>query len=439
MNKYNKITHLILASFALSVSGYSLAQEGDPAALIATPIYPQDMTQNLQQEAGYKENNAAAYADQGNVASGNQQQSVEQQQYEAAQQQVNLDTSTVNGDLNGDGVITEEELSAAQINAGQPKPGGAVRPNLTNPPPDEPVQYFDTHAELTKEQIDESIKAGMVPRPASEGPVRLPNLQPPKGDRVDRILEKKYPLSANETRVLRERVKELEKAQNENDAADTVGRTISMSLQDVRKIPKISISPGYIANMSFLDQYGNPWKVVGKSVGNIEFFNVIDLGQGISNQIQIRGIRDYGTSNLIVLLEDSPAPLVFDLTGAGKNDSRVDVIVAGTAPGGQTPQPQVVLPPEANTAYSDTMVSLRNGIVPNTLESLQTNAALKAYRDKENGDMYIVTTNEVIQPQCSAIVHGNAGLRICKLDYSTSSLLYVVNGQVVTAKINLGR
>lgn len=295
--------------------------------------------------------------------------------------------------------------------------------------------YFDQHKRLTREEVDHSLESGLVPRPKNEEPMLLPDLQPQQSARVERIVQKSYPIDNElEIRQLRQKIAQLERAQNENKPADTGGRSINMSLQAVNDIPKISISPGYIANIAFIDQYGNPWNIAGKTVGSMEYFNIVDLAKGSTNQIQIQGLTEYGTTNLVVLLETATAPLVFDIQGSNQNDSRVDVVISGVAPGGAAPQAARVLPPDANTAYSKIMVNLRNGVIDHSLEQLATNGPLKAYR-APNGYLYVVTTSEVIQPQCQSIVHGNAGLKICQLNYTPSSLLYVDNGQVVTATI----
>ena len=330
------------------------------------------------------------------------------------------------------GVVDEAKIDRTHVQTAD-----AVRPTMGRDASGN--GFFDTHAELTKEEVDKSLQDGLVPKPKHETPTKLPERRQSKSTRVQQVVEETHPLNPTQIRQIRGEVGAREQALNENPAAQTGGRTINMSLQNVNQQPVIQIAQGYVANIAFIDQYGNPWPVEGKSVGNMESFTVIELGMSAdSNQIQINGKRSYGNSNMIVLLKGAPAPLVFDLKGSKVNDSRVDVVVAGTAPGADAPRPDAILPPETDTAYSRIMTDLRNGIVSEKLTQLFTNANMQLYQD-EDGAMYAVSMNEIIQPSCQAIVYGNAGLRICKMDYVPSTLLYVESGQVAKAVVRTTR
>lgn len=96
----------------------------------------------------------------------------------------------------------------------------------------------------------------------------------------------------------------------------------------------VYIFKGYTTSLVFVDSEGNPWPATSYKAGNEEAYKVEGHQEKESAHIVTISLRkEYLPSNLTVILENNPIPIVIDLDSDGEVlDRMVTVSVGGASP-----------------------------------------------------------------------------------------------------------
>lgn len=188
----------------------------------------------------------------------------------------------------------------------------------------------------------------------------LPPL-PPEKSLYDTAEKSLLPLKPEDLMKFRKRLQATQEA-SEKPIAPPLARTKVITVYPNRGgIPVIPMAAGYVTDVSFVDEWGQPWHVSDATVGNGAAFQVVnptaaggvaaetaleDKQGKITHQttsdvatstIIVAAKQKFRDSNLSVLLHQLPTPLLFNLeTGNHQVDYRiivrVDALPAGSLP-----------------------------------------------------------------------------------------------------------
>ena len=133
--------------------------------------------------------------------------------------------------------------------------------------------------------------------------------------------------STGEILNIRRKMESVQKALSEEKIPVSVNRTVKfikgMELD-------VKVKTGYATILNFVDGAGNPVRFTYLTVGN-NFVKVVQFG----NKLEIKPLRKYCATNLIVGIEGYDYPVTVNVQEAGDSDSfdnYVNVVMAGMLP-----------------------------------------------------------------------------------------------------------
>ncbi len=171
-----------------------------------------------------------------------------------------------------------------------------------------------------------------------------PTVKVPNEEEIYDAAEKAIvPLTPDEIRKFRERLRETEKASREELTEVTPAvRTVSVSLDPGKLPPVIMTRRGYSTSLVFLDSTGTPWPIFSVNVGDDKAFGVEQVGDA---SVVIQCKQAFAVSNIIVALKNVPTPLVWQLRhGDSEVDFRVNAMMPVPGPLSEIPQAEPPLP-----------------------------------------------------------------------------------------------
>ena len=193
----------------------------------------------------------------------------------------------------------------------------------------------------------------------------------------------------------------------------------------------IRVAKNNLANLSFLDKYGNPYPISDLSPPSVgELFTTAIKGHAsegsLGNVAEIVGKKLAGSSNISVLLHGRSTPAVFQvLLTPDVNDINVSVWLPIAAPGFEQ---EVANDQSESGAFcskeKDSIVdSLVAGLPPLSVKKMITNTPnLAVYRGA--GSFFIRTTHELITPSCDCIKYSTDDVKVCTVNEQTPILTF---------------
>ena len=201
-----------------------------------------------------------------------------------------------------------------------------VRPGLSSGAGEHPESAFAGGVQdrgMLEETLRSPSKTQLSPSDAGTGPLAaeindrtaqagFPAGAPGFGSRAEgfeEALRRAFPMTPDMVRRYREIFEENERAIREIPEPKPLVEAEIVMLEPGDPPPSLRVSPGIASVIGFFDAFGNPWAIRQHVVGNGDDYRIVDLGEG-TNSLAISPAVRVGWTNLVVVLEDEPLPVV---------------------------------------------------------------------------------------------------------------------------------
>lgn len=232
-------------------------------------------------------------------------------------------------------------------------------PPVEHIPPPQPIPTLPQ----TNQELQSAPSSVSVQNPAS-AQTATPDLPPLPAENslYQSASQSLLPLKAKDLMKFRKKLQATQKA-SEAPITPPLAKTEVITVHPNRGgIPVIPMAAGYVTDVSFVNEWGQPWTVDDATVGNGAAFQVVNPVTSGSIQTEtalenkegktsangsapvktstiiVAAKQKFRDSNLSVLLHQLPTPLLFDLqTGQKMVDYRIIVRVEGLPAGAMPP------------------------------------------------------------------------------------------------------
>lgn len=200
------------------------------------------------------------------------------------------------------------------------------------------------------------------------------------------------PLSPDQIRSVRRYIDSIRQATSEPAGpppkAMVSSRTVSLEPGEMPSV--IRMQNGTITSLIFQDATGAPWPVQKVATGNPNW--TVDHPAG-SNIVMLSPTIEYTHSNISILLDRAPAPVILLLEAGGKKevDHRVDFVVQGRGPHAVTLSMDMG---RTGTAIPDYMIAFQDGVAPEGAERLR-------HRGLDGVDVWRYKGNLIVRTRAS--------------------------------------
>ena len=323
--------------------------------------------------------------------------------------------------------------------------GVVVVPQVPVPAPQHIPSTPIPNLPQTTQELQSAPRAVTV-APASPAQAALPPL-PAENTLYKSAAKSLLPLKEQDLMQFRKRLQATQKA-SEVPITPPLAKTEVITVHPNRGgIPVIPMAAGYVTDVSFVNEWGQPWMVVDATVGNGAAFQVVNPvapgavqtetalqnkeGKSAANAaapvqtstIIVAAKQKFRDSNLSVLLHQLPTPLLFDLqTGQKAVDYRIIVRVDGL-PAGAMP-PIGGLGRSQDSADAVLMRALYD-TMPHSAESIPFGYG-EAW--KLNGHVWLRTRHSVLAPAWLATLQSPNDVHAYELP-ATDTAMLTVNGE----------
>ncbi len=283
----------------------------------------------------------------------------------------------------------------------------------------------------------------------------LPPL-PPESTLYQSAAKSLLPLRSKDLMSFRKRLQATQKA-SEVPITPPLAKTEVITVHPNRGgIPVIPMAAGYVTDVSFVNEWGQPWSVVDATVGNGAAFQVVNPvasgsiqtesalqnkeGKTSANSaalvktstIIVAAKQKFRDSNLSVLLHQLPTPLLFDLqTGEKQVDYRIIVRVDGLPAGAMPP---IGGGARSHDAADAVLMRALYDTMPQSAQPIPFGFG-EAWR--LNGKVWLRTRHSVLAPAWLATLQSPNGVHAYELP-ATETAMLTVNGEPQTIVFEKG-
>ena len=327
--------------------------------------------------------------------------------------------------------------AAVMVNNSVPVP--AATPIKTTPIPTLPQTRQVMNAPASMQAAPKNLAA------------KLPPL-PPESSLYHSAAKSLLPLSPKDLLQFRKRLDATQQA-SEVPIAPPQARTVVLTVHPNRgSIPVIPMTAGYVTDLSFVNEWGQPWRVSDATVGNGAAFQVVNptVPGSIATEtaledkesksaksaaaiptstVIVAAKQKYRDSNLSVLLHGLPTPLLFSLqTGGHQVDYRLIIRVAAV--------PDGALPPIGGLGRSH---DAADALLMRALYDTMPQAAKSipfGYGDawKLNGKLWLRTRQTLLSPAWLATLQSPDGVHAYELP-ATDTVMLSIQGEPHTLSL----
>lgn len=328
-----------------------------------------------------------------------------------------------------------------------PALAGVVVPNA-QPIPSKPIPTLpQTKQEL---QVQPTVSATPTANSTTATASSVPPL-PSEASLYQSASRSLLPLKPKDLMRFRKKLRATQKA-SEVPITPPIAKTEVITVHPNRgSVPVIPMAAGYVTDVSFVNEWGQPWTVDDATVGNGAAFQVVNpvVAGGIqaetalqdkesaqggkssaasvkTSTIIVAAKQAFRDSNLSVLLHQLPTPLLFNLqTGGTQVDYRIIVRVDALPAG--------ALPPVGGLGRSH---AAADAILMRALYDTMPKAAKSVpfgYGEawKLNGKLWLRTRHSILAPAWLATLQAPDGVHAYELP-DTETVMLTVNGEPQT-------
>jgi intracellular multiplication protein IcmK len=245
----------------------------------------------------------------------------------------------------------------------------------------------------------------------------------------ENVVKKQFPLTPEQITKLREVMQDTQRAAGAPLAPPTPtvsSQTVSLAPGTVP--PVIRLATGYVSSIVFVDETGQPWPILGYSIGNPSAFNV--QWDQKSNVLMMQGVGAYQSGNLAVQLSGLSMPVMVTIVNDQKVvDYRVDLRLQGRGPNARASLMSDAVPASADPL----LLNLLEGIPPQGSEPLTIKGG-DAQGWLLNNTIYLRTRLTILSPGWNSTMTSPDGMKAYELN-TTPMILASDQGQTVTLKV----
>jgi len=260
----------------------------------------------------------------------------------------------------------------------------------------------------------------------------LPKLPDVASDAYKQVTQEASPLTPEQIKSLRKLVDDAERAAAAPPRfmPKPVYSRVAVTLMPGETPPVVRLFANFLTNVLFLDQAGNPLKVLDINPGGASAFTVTPAKDG-SNNIGLSPLSTYANGNISVTVEKVMTPISLTLvSGQREVDYRVDVQVKGAAsPNSRGAGTTGELPSQP----SSVMVGLLEGVAPDGAKNLiSSNGEVQAWDYKSH--FYVRTSLPLLSPAYMSMQRSADGTAVYEVT-RTPVIVALSNGSAI--QINL--
>lgn len=210
-------------------------------------------------------------------------------------------------------------------------------------------------------------------------------------------------------------------------------RTVRVSLEPGRAPVKVNTTANIATSLVFHDSTGQPWPVTSVTNGGPSFFQVLRPELPDGNLLNVMPTQAYGTSTIVVTLQDRDVPLVIRLESDSvrsperKADALVLIQLAH-----QGPKASIPVVENIKETVDSAMLAFLDRVPPDGAVRVRMEPAQEALTVwKYNSKHYIRTNQTLMWPAWSAVVNGAGGVH-CYEAPATGRVMLSRDGQIQT-------
>lgn len=274
-----------------------------------------------------------------------------------------------------------------------------------------------------------------VPPQGVQSPMMMTPLQM---DAYQQVLRQSFPMTPEMIAYFRELSRVQQKAMLHKPEPNPVVDSGYVSLEPGETPPDLLLGTGIATVVSFYDRTGAAWPITQYVHGNGDQFQVIQLGRD-ANSLTVTPLAEYGFSNLIVMLEGEPKPVVMSLRVSEDTvNYRKDIQVMKPGPNAII-SPDVIanpsLPIDREAGSRVLMAALDGTEMPPAAQRVSI-TGVSAQGWVLGDDLYIRTRALLSIPMPLEKMDGTDGVRIYRVGKSPV-LTFVQDGRTIMANVEL--
>jgi Protein of unknown function (DUF3625). len=145
------------------------------------------------------------------------------------------------------------------------------------------------------------------------------------------LLKQYFPLSPKQIKAFKQASSSQQKANSEPayTPPQATSQNIIATLKPGSDQPVLRIGTGMVSSIVFTDANGQVWPIISYTLGDSKSFNV--SWNKKSGVLMVQGMRQYGTSNIAVMLQGMRVPVMLSgILGTEKNGITLNYIQSGS-------------------------------------------------------------------------------------------------------------
>lgn len=245
-------------------------------------------------------------------------------------------------------------------------------------------------------------------------------------------------VSPEEIRRIKQIIEAQERAMIEQKPPQMLTRTIRVSADPGAQVPTVDIVPGFVTTIIFTDSHGQPWPVVGHTVGNDRDFKTtaypVKDRPEMAHVLTISTTYPWISTSVSVSLEGLTVPItIMAKTNQAKSDGRIDMQVSGVGPNSSNIKKTNDIP---SSVSDKTMMDFVDGVVPSSAKEVGlSNPGDNMRAWMYNGHLYVRARYVISSPGWLEKTTGVGGVNVYKMK-PTSVILYARNGNIEMTQVD---
>lgn len=278
------------------------------------------------------------------------------------------------------------------------------------------------------------------PKPDMRAASPIPAVDPvPIGltrQQFEEVLATEAPLQPDQIREIRRIKDEAARAASERPRPmpKPVFTSVSMGFQPGAMPHPVRTDINTVTSLVFTDSTGASWPILWASVGDKRQFDLSETKDSTektdkneegkaasSNILTITPKTSYGVTNLSVMLQNAPAPVIMTLlTGQREVDYRLDVVIKGRSPNAK------IVASNSMDAVNQEMMMVLDGVPPPTAKPLSVSGG-EAEAWKIGNRIFLRTTMKVMSPAPIGMIASAGGMQA--FEVPETPLILAMNGK----------